>query len=236
MRCIVIEDENPAQEVLKEYLAQCPSLSLHAVYNNALDAQAALNSGQVDLLFLDINLPLISGIDLLKSLKNSPQVIITTAYPEYALEGFDLDVTDYLLKPFSFARFLKATNKALKQFNGGEERNRQIQQPEQKFEPLIFNIDKVLYKVDPDTVLYVASDRDYITFYTEARKYVMVGALSRWEKLLPQSKFLRIHRSYIVNLNAVKQVNGNQVTIGKQVLPLGRKYKPFFIEKFGRPT
>lgn len=235
MKCIIIEDEKPAQELLSGYIGQCPALELKGVYGHAMEAQAALNSGNVDLLFLDINLPLISGIDLLKSLKNPPQVIITTAYPEFAIEGFNLDVTDYLLKPFSFARFLKATNKALKG-QSGDGKADFVSGDSTSHEPVILNIDKVLYRLNPADILYVASDRDYVSFHTTTRKYVVVGALKRWEEQLPNEQFLRTHKSYIVNLNHVTQVNGNQLRVGRDTLPVGRKYKSHFMLKFGKPS
>ncbi|MBO6659941.1 MAG: response regulator transcription factor [Roseivirga sp.] len=235
MRCIIIEDERPAQEVLKEFIGQCPALELKGVYANAMEAQSMLNSGKVDLLFLDINLPLISGIELLKSIKNPPQVIITTAYPEYAIEGFNLDVTDYLLKPFSFSRFLKATNKALKQFQN--ETVETITKPAKEKEySIILNIDKVLHKLSPHDVLYLSSDRDYVEFHTTQRKYVMVGALRKWEIELPKTSFVRIHKSHIVNIRSVDQVIGNQVKVRGQILPIGRKYKPEFLKAFGKPS
>jgi len=235
VKCIIIEDEKPAQEVLRNYIGQCPALELKGIYGHAMEAQTTLNSGKVDLLFLDINLPLISGIDLLKSLKHPPQVIITTAYPEFAIEGFNLDVTDYLLKPFSFARFLKATNKALK----GREKEYVSDltiADSNSSEPIILNIDKVLYRLNPSEILYIASDRDYISFHTGNRKYVVVGALKKWEEQLPHECFLRTHKSFIVNLNHVTQVNGNQLRVGRDTLPVGRKYKSHFLLKFGKPS
>lgn len=234
MNCIIIEDEKPAQMLLEEFISKIPSLKLLGVYSTALEAQASLSNGAVDLLFLDINLPLISGIDLLQGLSNPPLVIITTAYSEYAIEGFNLDVLDYLLKPYAFSRFVKATNKALKL---SKDNSLSVNKPvlaEDKVgdESVILNIDKTLHRVKVSNIIFISSDKDYVEIQTVEGKFVLVGSLRNWEEKLEEFCFSRIHKSYVVNLDFVKKVSGNQVSIGDQLLPVGRTYKGQFMEKF----
>ncbi len=234
MNCIIIEDEKPAQMLLEEFIRKIPSLTLSGVYSTALEAQASLNNGGVDLMFLDINLPLISGIDLLQSLSNPPLVIITTAYPEYAIEGYNLDVLDYLLKPFAFSRFVKATNKALKLSKVDSLLMHKPVAVEGKADDksIIINIDKTLHRIQKSKILFISSDKDYVEVQTVERKYVLVGSLRNWEEKLDDLCFSRVHKSYIVNLDYIIKVSGNQVSVGDQLLPVGRTYKAQFMERF----
>ncbi len=231
MNCLIIEDEKPAQRVLEQFIKNSPGLSLCGVFKTAMEAQAKLNQGGVDLLFLDINLPLISGIALLKSLKDPPLVIVTTAYSEYALESFELDVVDYLLKPFSFERFVKATNKAFK-LKGVEEITSDIAGQESNSEQIIVNVDKVLYQLNLSDICYIASDKDYVCIYTPQRKYVFLDSLRNWEEKLKDKGFCRVHKSYLVNLEHIDKVEGNTICLDLKELPIGRSYRSRFMTAF----
>lgn len=231
MNCLIIEDEKPAQRVLEQFIKNSPGLSLSGVFKTAMEAQAKLNQGGVDLLFLDINLPLISGIALLKSLKNPPLVIVTTAYSEYALESFELDVVDYLLKPFSFERFVKATNKAFK-LKGAEEITSGMAGQESNSEQIIVNVDKVLYQLNLSDICYIASDKDYVCIYTPQRKYVFLDSLRNWEEKLKDKGFCRVHKSYLVNLEHIDKVEGNTICLDLEELPIGRSYRSRFMAAF----
>ncbi len=231
MNCLIIEDEKPAQRVLEQFIKNSPGLVLSGVYKTAMEAQARLNGGEVDLLFLDINLPLISGISLLKSLKNPPLVIVTTAYSEYALESFELDVVDYLLKPFSFERFVKATNKAFK-LKGADEVTSSTVTQEAISEQVIVNVDKVLYQLNLSDICYIASDRDYVCIYTPQRKYVFLDSLRNWEEKLKDKGFCRVHKSYLVNMGHIDKVEGNTICLDKEELPIGRSYRSRFMAAF----
>ncbi len=231
MNCLIIEDEKPAQRVLEQFIKNSPGLSLSGVFKTAMEAQAKLNQGGVDLLFLDINLPLISGIALLKSLKNPPLVIVTTAYSEYALESFELDVVDYLLKPFSFERFVKATNKAFK-LKGAEEITSGVAGQESNSEQIIVNVDKVLYQLNLSDICYIASDKDYVCIYTPQRKYVFLDSLRNWEEKLKDKGFCRVHKSYLVNLEHIDKVEGNTICLDLEELPIGRSYRSRFMAAF----
>ena len=217
--CAIIEDEPLAQNILKKYIEDHPALKLTAVCNNAEEAQKVLLRQDVELLFLDINLPKLSGISFLKTLPHQPLVIFTTAYPEYAVEGFDLDAIDYLLKPFSFERFLKAANKAVQQLNKKEI-------AEQATPSFIFlKADKKVHKVNLDDILYIEAAGDYIKIMTDGGQYVVNDTLKSLQEELPPVQFIRVHKSYIISRSKIKFFEGNYVKVGNADIPIGNSYK-----------
>ena len=219
IQCAIIEDEPLAQNILKKYIEDYPALELAAVCNNAEEAQKILLRQDVELLFLDINLPKLSGISFLKTLPRQPLVIFTTAYPEYAVEGFELDAIDYLLKPFSFERFLKAANKAVQQLNKKEI-------AEQATPSFIFlKADKKVHKVNPDDILYIEAAGDYIKIMTESGQYMVNDTLKSLQDELPPVQFIRVHKSYIISRNKIKFFEGNYVKVGNANIPIGNSYK-----------
>lgn len=228
LKCIIIEDELPAQRVLKKYIADLPYLDLAATFKSPVEAMETLQSATIDVLFLDINLPKISGLNFLRSLQNPPQVIITTAYPDYAHEGFELNVVDYLLKPFSFDRFLKALSK-IKTSRTNPHTHASHQGVENRF--VFVKVDKALHKVAFDDILYIESDKDYVKIIRPDDSLMLLQTLKYWEELLPKNEFARIHKSFIVNITKIKKIVGNQVDIGKRNLPIGRSYKQDFMDK-----
>lgn len=219
LNCLIIEDQLPAQRILMTYIEQMPELTLTGAFTNALDATSVIQNQQIDLIFLDINLPKISGISFLKNLPLSPKVIITTAYPDYALEGFELDVTDYLLKPFSFERFHKAVLKV-------KEQKTEKSSPEFIF----IKSDKEFFKVELKEVLYLQADDNYVKFITKEKTYIQAGSLQSWEAQL-DDKFIRVHKSYVVNLSKVDRVSGNRIHISNQEIPIGRAFRESLIKK-----
>jgi len=225
LKVLIIEDELPAQKILKTYIADLPQLELVACFNNALAAIPFLQQNQVDLLFLDINLPKLSGLDFLKSTTSSPKVIITTAYPNYALEGFELDAVDYLLKPFSFQRFVKAVNKLqipATQVSKNVEPKTEENTP---LEELFIKVDKVFYRVNVAEIFYLKSERDFVRIVTENKKHLVLQNLKYYETILPQPPFVRVHKSFIINLKKVEMVFGNIVRIENEDIPIGRTYR-----------
>jgi len=219
IQCAIIEDEPLAQNILKKYIEDHPALELKAVCNNAEEAQKVLLRQDIELLFLDINLPKLSGISFLKTLPHQPLVIFTTAYPEYAVEGFELDAIDYLLKPFSFERFLKAANKAVQQLN-----KREI--TEQATPSFIFlKADKKVHKVNLDDILYIEAAGDYIKINTESEQYIVNDTLKSLQDELPPVQFIRVHKSYIISRNKIKFFEGNYVKVGNANIPIGNSYK-----------
>lgn len=214
--CLIVEDEPLAQQVLRNYIAEHPGLSLVAVCNSAAEAQQVLQQEMISLMFLDINLPRISGISLLKGLHQPPSVIFTTAYPEYAVEGFELDAVDYLLKPFSLERFLKAVNKAL----GILERK-----TPQPADAIFLKADKKIYRVSLDDIMYIEALDDYVKVVTPSLHYLVNDTLKSLQEQLPAAHFIRVHKSYIIAIKQLVFMEGNYVRVGGQDIPVGASYR-----------
>lgn len=223
--CLIIEDEPLAQDVLKKYIHDHPSLELVAVCGDALEAQQLMSKRQVNLLFLDINLPRLSGISFLKSLIHPPLVIFTTAYPEFAAEGFELDAVDYLVKPFSFERFLKAVNKAL------EKLERNSGSKESAPASIFIKSDKKVYKINLDDILYLEALDDYIKLVTTQGNYLVNDTLKSMQEELPAAQFTRVHKSYIISKNSIVFFEGNYVRIADKDIPIGASYREEFFAK-----
>ncbi|NKI33351.1 LytR/AlgR family response regulator transcription factor [Croceivirga thetidis] len=223
IKCIVVEDQPPAQRILRKFIEDAGSLELKGVFSDGLSAMEFLKTEQVDLMFLDIHLPKISGIEFLKSLKNRPYVILTTAFSEYALEGYDLDVIDYLLKPFSFQRFLQAINKvpAL----GGNEAQADTKE-------LYVKSGHEFIKVNIEDIISINSDSDYTEIQLGDKKVLSNESLKHWLAVLDSKKFIQLHKSYIINTSKIARVSGNQVFMELEVVvPIGRAYKEQFMNR-----
>jgi len=227
IKCLVIDDELPARDVLQKHIADVEALELAGTCTNAVEALSFLQSNTVDLLFLDIQMPYILGTNFIRTLKNPPKVIFTTAFRKYAIEGFELDAVDYLLKPISFDRFLKSVNKIL-QVN--LQSNTTITtatenhpEPAQPF--LYLRVDRKMVKVLFNDILYIEGLRDYIRIFTTSKTIVTKHLLATLEEMLPSDAFLRIHRSYIVSISKIDSYNTDTIEIGKKELPIGRLYK-----------
>lgn len=225
---MIIEDQLPAQRVLKRYINDIPSLELTVTYEDCLSALEYLHNNSIDLLFLDINLPKISGLNFLRSQRILPRIIITTAYPQYAVEGFELEVIDYLLKPFSFERFLKAVSKI--QPNTTTDNT-----PAEYSESFVFvKSDKAIHRIDFDQINFIQADGDFVHIVTEEKKYFISQTLKYWEAILPSHLFIRVHRSYIINLSKTNQIQGNQIKIKNATIPIGRSYRNSFFDRLDR--
>jgi DNA-binding LytR/AlgR family response regulator len=219
-RCLVVEDEPLAQNVLKIYIDEHPLLELGAVCADALEAQQWLTKQSAAIVFLDINLPRLSGISFLKSLSRPPLVIFTTAYPEFAAEGFELDATDYLVKPFSFERFLKAVHKALEKL---ERRDAGAVLPAAS--SIFLKSDKKVYKVNLADILYLESLDDYVKVVTGGTHYLVHDTLKSLLEELPASQFMRVHKSYIIANNKIVFIEGNYLRVGEKDIPIGASYR-----------
>lgn len=230
INCIIIEDQPPAQRVLKKYITDIGYLELKATFADALLAINFLKKEPIDLIFLDIHLPKISGIEFLKVLKNKPNVILTTAFSDYALESYEYDVVDYLLKPFSFERFVQAVSKVPSKIKEGI--STQISIEENQFPDMIFIKSGYEHiKIEVADIRFIQSDADYTEIITSARKYVSQEPLRYWEEYLDSKKFVRIHKSYILNISKIQKIIGNQVQFeGNINLPIGRAYKEGFMK------
>jgi DNA-binding LytR/AlgR family response regulator len=232
MRCLIVDDEPLARHLLESHVARIAELSLVASCGNALDAFDVLQTHNLDLLFLDINLPNTSGIELLKSLQQRPGVIFTTAYREYAFEAYDLDVIDYLLKPISFDRFLRAIGKIrqLKKYQPLDQQYNTRATYDEAFLYLKENREQV--KVFLKDILYIESLRDYVRVKTPGREVVTYQKISYLEQRLPQPRFIRVHRSFIVAVDHVVSFTNSHAKVGDYTVPIGRNYRTFALTGF----
>ncbi|MDN5202389.1 LytTR family DNA-binding domain-containing protein [Fulvivirgaceae bacterium BMA10] len=230
MRCVIVDDEFPARELLSDFIHKVPQLELVGSCKNPVEAMEVLHQQQVDLMFLDIQMPELTGVEFLRSLNKKPMVIFTTAYPDYALEGYKLSVIDYLLKPFSFERFFEAVNKGLDLFLLKQNRSdTPVSQGSEK-NYITIKADHKIHKVNFDDIFYIEGLREYVTFHTSTGKIITLESLKKLEETLP-SHFLRIHKSFIVNKNKVKALYGNQLEINGKYIPIGKSYKEQVIDK-----
>lgn len=231
MNCLIVDDEPIAREIIKAYCSHLPFLTVVAACGNALEAKTMLQTQQIDLLFLDINMPVLNGISFLKTLKNPPQVIFTTAYKEYAVDAFDLAACDYLLKPFSLERFIVAVDKALEKNpltpNGGTFYS-------EKTEKYLFlKADGKIFKIMHDDLLFAEAQGNYTKVVTTQHTLLPSMTFSSFEELLPKSIFLRVHRSFIINKAKITHIEGNRVFIQNYEIPIGSSYRDDFLKNLG---
>lgn len=238
LNCVIVEDEPLARNLMIDYVSKVPTLNLVEACSNPLAVIEVLRNNPVDILFLDVQMPEITGISLLKVLQKRPLVILTTAYSEYALEGYELDVADYLLKPITFERFLKAIDRVTQRLEGNaapaaQDKVEKVTQ--EQAQPFVFVKDGTkLVKVMLDDILYVEGLKDYVTIHTKTQKVVSLQRLKTLEDQLPPDKFIRIHNSFIVALNAIDVIHKGEVQIRDVMLPIGETYKKSFREFIDR--
>lgn len=223
IRCLIVDDEPSARQILDQYIREVPQFEAAGECSDALEAIEFLRDQPVDLLFLDINMPRLSGISFLKSSPHPPAVILTTAYDEYALEGYELDVVDYLLKPFSFERFLKAVTKAEK---------RLIPSVNQNY--LVVRADKKTYKISYNDILFIESLGDYVTIHTAVQKLTTYETLKNLEEKLPSYLFIRVHKSFLIALDKADYMEGNLFLIQGHEIPIGATYKEEVVNRYTR--
>ena len=225
IKCVIIDDEPIAREIIRDYILKINDLEIIAEFNKPTEAITFLNENKTDLLFLDINMPEINGIKFAKSLSDPPDIIFTTAYREFAANGFELQAVDYLVKPIPFERFLKAVNHYLKLHSKSIEITtpETREKPEDKF--ILLKDSKKTHKVYLNDIKYIESDGDYIRFYLQNRKIMVRGSLASMEVTLPSELFLRIHNSYVINLKKVNAVTLYSVEVDGTELPISRSHK-----------
>lgn len=231
MTCIIIEDQAPAQRILKKYIHDMGSLKLLASFPDAIQALDFLKTNVVDLAFVDIHLPKISGIEFLKALPNSPYIILTTAFPDYALEGYELNVVDYLLKPFSFQRFMKAVSKVPTQNTATSSTDA----PDIARKEIFIKSGYEHIKITIADILFIQSDTDYSVIHLLDKKYLSSEPLRHWLETLNAAQFIRIHKSFIVNTTKIEKISGNRVYLrDKDAIPIGRAFKEEFMRRIIR--
>lgn len=228
LKCLIVDDEALAQNVIERYIEQVNELTLVAKCIDAVEAINSLNEESVDLIFLDIEMPKLDGLSFLKTLNSPPKIILTTAYRKYAIEGFELDVVDYLLKPISFERFIKSVNKVIN-----------LKSLEENFDPhskdieadyIYLRADNKMIQIPFEDILYIQSLSNYVRIFRNGRSIISYQKLSHLEKVLPSSRFIRVHRSYIVPLHRISSYTNSYIEIGEEEIPLGGQYKDKVIE------
>lgn len=222
-KCLIIDDEPLAINVIKNYLSHFKNFEIASTCKNAVEGFNFLSNQEIDVIFLDINMPTVSGLDFLRSLQNPPAVVITTAYREYAVESFELDVTDYLVKPFSLQRFMKTIHRIEKKSLTNEKSEKPKTEKEKPH--IFFKVDKKMVRVYLDDILYVESLKDYVRIKTYDESLINHNNLVSIAELLPATGFVRVHRSFIIATDKVKAIDGNQVEIADKLIPIGRNYQ-----------
>ncbi len=229
IRCIAVDDEPLALDIIESYISKLPFLELVQTCASATEAMQVLQEEQIDLMFLDIEMPELTGIQFLNILKKQPLIIFTTAYPDYALEGFNQDAVDYLLKPIPFDRFLKAVTKAQERLQRHEKTPEpQTSAPEQDF--MFVKADYKSIRVDFKDILWIEGLKDYIIIQTKDQKIITLLSMNKMMEKLPDSKFLRVHRSYIVSLQKIDSIEKSRIRIGSKEIPIGEVYREQFLK------
>lgn len=226
-KVLIVDDEPLAINVIKRHLESFPDFELSATAQNAVDAFSIISKEHIDVVFLDINMPTMSGLELIRNLKNPPLVVITTAFREYAVESFDLEAMDYLVKPISIERFMSSISRIEKRLALGftETKTEVTQQSTQEKDHVFLKIDKRMVKVHFNDIVYIESLKDYVCIKTKTEKLINHNNLVSIAEHLPEDQFVRIHRSFIINLNKVKAIEGNCIEIDGKLLPIGRNYQ-----------
>lgn len=234
LNCVIVEDEPLARNLMVEYVHKVPSLNLVEACSSPIAAIEVLRNNSIDLLFLDVQMPELTGISLLKVLQKRPLVVLTTAYSEYALEGYELDVADYLLKPITFERFLRAVDKVTQRLEGNRNVIQEVAVPDHANRFVFVKDGTKLVKVQLDDILYIEGLKDYVTIHTKQQKVVSLQRMKTLEEQLPSTEFIRIHNSYIVSLKAIEVIHKGEVQIAGHLLPIGETFKKSFREFIDR--
>ncbi|MFV1883881.1 MAG: LytR/AlgR family response regulator transcription factor [Balneola sp.] len=236
LTCYIIDDEPLAIEVIESHVSKIDGLEVKATFQNAVKAFQELRNSTVDVLFLDIQMPRLTGIEFLRTLKNPPKVIFTTAYREYALEGFELDVVDYLLKPVSFERFLKAVNKVFDSMEGNAPSPVNTDSVDEHQHYVFVPSDKKNVKICLEEILFIESKRDYILISTKNKEVTTYQTITYMEERLPSDQFVRVHRSFIINLKKIESWSNNEIELADTTIPIGRTYKREALKKLGESS
>jgi DNA-binding LytR/AlgR family response regulator len=225
VHCLIVDDEPLSRDVLRKYIGEVKDLTIAGECADAFEATHQLNHQEVDIIFLDINMPGLSGISFARSLTSAPHIIFTTAYPQYAVEGFELNAVDYLVKPYSFERFLKAVNRVLERLGKertGDDQGRRI----------LVKADKKLYSLEFSSILFIEGQGDYIRIHMEDKKLMVHNTIKNFLGSLPGEDFMRIHKSYVVNLKKISFMEGNRVRISDQDLPVSPDSREELLERY----
>lgn len=223
MKCLIVDDEDISRKILERFVEQTDSLTLAGSCSNAIEVVKLLKEEEIDLIFLDIEMPEMTGMELIETVKESPQIIFVTAKEDYAVEAFEHNVTDYLLKPITYARFLKSVEKAVEMYNSKGD----VRTPGYIF----VKVDSRLMKMNLSDINFVEAQGDYIQLHTQRGKHLIYSTMKHIESKLPKKDFARVHRSYIVRIDRIADITENNLMIDKQIIPIGEKYKSDLLKK-----
>lgn len=233
VRCIAVDDEPLALDIIADYVAKVPELTLVTSTTNAIDALALVQNGEVDLAFLDVQMPELTGIQFLKIINGKCDVILTTAYPQYALDGYELNVVDYLLKPIAFDRFYRSVQKVLNNRSQPAPPPVSVPLPNEVVDFIFVKTEHKIQRVDLDDILYIEGLKDYISIYTASERIVTLQNMKKMEDILPSNRFVRVHRSYIVALDKIASIERGRIFIEDKVIPVGDTYRDTFYKYIG---
>lgn len=232
LNCLIVDDEELARTLIATYIEKTPGLTLVGQCSQPLEAMEYLSNQSIDLLFLDIQMPEMTGIEFIKTMKDSPLIVLTTAYSEYALESYELDVLDYLLKPFSLQRFLQTIQKAQARINVSQDTAPlTTPSPSSKTNYILVKADHKVHRLLLDDIIYIQSMREYVAYYTQQGKILSLGSLKQLEHELPSHQFIRVHKSYMVAISKVTTLEGNMIHIHQEKIPIGASYREKVIEQ-----
>ncbi len=231
IRCLVVDDEPLALDILEDYISKVPFLTLVKTTTSAIEGLSLVQSDAVDLVFLDVQMPELTGIQFLKIINGKCDVILTTAYSQYALEGYDLDVVDYLLKPIAFDRFYKAAQKVLQNTNTNHPPSPELSPAQNNHGFIFVKTENKIQKIYLDDILYIEGLKDYISIFTKTERIITLQNMKKMEESLPSKSFVRVHKSYIIALDKIESIERSRIQIGDKIIPIGDTYREYFFKQ-----
>lgn len=231
IRCLVVDDEPLALDILEDYIRKVPFLTLVKTTTSAIEGLSLVQSDAIDLVFLDVQMPELTGIQFLKIINGKCDVILTTAYSQYALDGYELDVVDYLLKPIAFDRFYKAAQKVLQNTNSGQIASPELSLVQNTYDFIFVKTEHKIQKIYLDDILYIEGLKDYISIFTKAERIITLQNMKKMEESLPVKSFVRVHKSYIIALGKIESIERSRILIGEKTIPIGDTYREYFFKQ-----
>jgi len=231
IRCLVVDDEPLALDILEDYISKVPFLSLVKTTTSAIEGLSLVQSDAIDLVFLDVQMPELTGIQFLKIINGKCDVILTTAYSQYALDGYELDVVDYLLKPIAFDRFYKAAQKALQNSGNTNSPPPELVSVQKNHDFIFVKTEHKIQKIYLDDILYIEGLKDYISIFTRSERIITLQNMKKMEESLPSKSFIRVHKSYIIALGKIESIERSRIQIGEKIIPIGDTYREYFFKQ-----
>ena len=228
LKCMVIDDEPLAIQLLKDHIGRVPFLQLESMYNNPMEALVEFNSNPVDLIFLDIQMPQLNGVQFMQLLHNRAQVIVASAYQEYAIEGFEHNVVDYLVKPIAFERFYRAVEKAYNLKNPTQKLNKAQEMLPATGGYIFIKVETKMVRVELDDILFIEGLKNYVSIYTKTQRIVTLQVMKQLEEILPSNRFVRVHKSFIVAIDKINSIERQEIMIKERIIPIGNTYQEHF--------